>query len=265
MGLTHKKTVEFSNGKVHLLETDDGFPVETTDTFLPLYTKDAIGNKQNALTSKDLGSRLERWMVGVSVMSGCPVHCKFCATGSLKKWRNLTSIEILEQITFVLSQNKGTLPSGSQEFKINYTRMGEPFLNLKAIKTLIPFLDRYTQGAKVHHYISTVGIKDSDFSWIKDNITLQISLHSLDEERRNTLIPYTNKMSIKELGQIRTQSNQKTTVNLTLVDDKDFDIDKLKEYFDPKYFFIKLSPINPNIISEKNNLGVGIIPQLNLV
>jgi 23S rRNA (adenine2503-C2)-methyltransferase len=72
-------------------------------------------------------------------------------------------------------------------------------------------------------------------------------------------------MTLKDLGQIRTKSNLKTTVNLTLVDDNDFNIDKLKEYFDPKYFFIKLSPINKNEISELNNLGDGIIQGINLI
>ena len=42
------------------------------------------------------------------------------------------------------------------------------------------------------------------------------------------LIPINNLMTIEELGQIRTRSNQKTTVNLTLVDEKDFDIEKLR-------------------------------------
>ena len=38
-------------------------------------------------------------------------------------------------------------------------------------------------------------------SYIKSyhNITLQLSLHSLDEEKRNWLIPYKNKMTIQEL------------------------------------------------------------------
>ena len=47
-------------------------------------------------------------------------------------------------------------------------------------------------------------------------------------------------MSIKELGEIRTESNLKTTVNMTLVDTKDFDIDIMKKYFDPKYFLLSL-------------------------
>jgi hypothetical protein len=54
-------------------------------------------------------------------------------------------------------------------------------------------------------------------------------------------------MSIEELGQIRTKSNLKTTINLTLVDESDFDADKLEKYFDKEHFFVKLSPINPTI------------------
>lgn len=141
--------------------------------------------------------------------------------------------------------------------------MGEPFLNIEAVKEAIEYIDKSIPN--VHHYVSTIGIKGSDFSWIKDNITLQISLHSLNEERRNILIPYNKKMSIEELGQIRTKSNLKTTVNLTLVNEKDFDINLLKKYFDPKYFFIKLSPINPNEISNKNGFERGVIKSTNLI
>ena len=71
-------------------------------------------------------------------------------------------------------------------------------------------------------------------------------------------------MSIQQLGQIRTNSNLKTTVNMTLVDMADFDIGKLRENFDPAAFFIKVSPINPNAVSEKNNLGTGAISGVNL-
>ena len=116
-----------------------------------------------------------------------------------------------------------------------------------------------------HHYISTIGIKGSDFSFIKGNITLQISLHSFNDEKRNWLIPYKNKMTIKDLGQIRTESNLKTTINLTLVDTSDFNAKKLKKWFDKEYFFVKLSPINPNNISEKNHLGNGVVEGVNLV
>ena len=256
------KSKSFANGKVYALKTDDGYPIEVTDTFLPYETKFASKDGTNALKGENLGSRAERWMIGVSTMSGCPVGCKFCATGNLKRCRPLTWQEIVDQVQFVLHKEEYD-PAISREFKINYTRMGEPFLNIEAVRKAIKVVDSW--GFRTHHYVSTIGVKDSDFSWIKGNITLQISLHSLDEARRNWLIPFKNKMSIEELGQIRTKSNLKTTINLTLVAEDDFDINYLKKYFDPEYFFIKLSPINENKTSESNNLGKGIIAAKNLV
>ena len=253
----------FANGRVYALETEDGFAIETTDTFLPWYTKDAIGNKQNTLKDTDLGSRAERWMIGVSVMSGCPCKCKFCATGQMQKWRSLTTEEIIQQVDFILNLNPDFNPLDSKEFKINYTRMGEPFLNLKSVKGAIATLDTRFKG-KIHHYVSTIGIKNSNFYWVKNNITLQVSLHSLNEDRRNWLIPWLNKMSIEELGKIRTESNLMTTLNLTLVDDDDFEITELQKSFDPKHFFIKLSPINRNVVSDGNDLGAGIIEAQNI-
>lgn len=257
-----KKQKSFKNGTVYCLELEDGMLVETTDTFLPYYTKDAIGRKQNFLDNNQLGSRAERWMIGVSTMSGCPVHCKFCATGNMKRWRNLTADEIVGQVEFAIAQ-AGFNPADAREFKINYTRMGEPFLNIDAVKEAIARItEKYPN---THHYVSTIGITGSDFSFVKGNVTLQISLHSFDDDKRNWLIPYPKKMTIEELGRIRTKSNLKTTINLTLVDESDFDAEKLAKYFDMDYFFVKLSPINPNSISEKNNLGNGVIEGVNIV
>jgi hypothetical protein len=51
---------------------------------------------------------------------------------------------------------------------------------------------------------------------------------------------------------------------MTLVDEKDFDIDALKRDFDPSAFFIKVSPINENCFSLTNGLGKGIIEGVNL-
>lgn len=254
---------EFANGVVYALQTEDGYPIEVTDTFLPAYTKDAIGRKQNKLNNYELGSRKDRWMIGVSCMSGCPCHCAFCATGSLPKWRNLTANEIIGQVEFILSKHPELKFGESFENKINFTRMGECFLNIDNIKKAIEIID--SRYKNVHHFISTIGIKGSDFSWIKDNITLQVSLHSLDESHRKELIPFSKLMSIEELGQVRTNSNLKTTVNMTLVNENDFDIEKLKQWFDKNYFFIKLSPINKNTISEKNGLGDGYVEGINLV
>lgn len=261
-----RKSRKFANGIVYAMQLQDGYPIEVTDTFLPYSTKDAATGHSNCLESdkpEDLGSRSERWMIGVSVSSGCVVGCKFCATGSLPKFRNLTADEIVEQVEFVVRSNPDYKPSGAKEFKINYTRMGEPFLNIAEVRKAISVIDARYPGT--HHYISTIGIRGSDFSWIKDNITLQLSLHSLDSERRDDLIPFKNKLSIAELGAIRTESALKTTLNLTLVDEGDFDIGRLTAHFPPENFFVKLSPVNPNAISEANGLGKGIIKASNLL
>lgn len=257
------KHKEFANGVVYALQTADNYPVEVTDTFLPYYTKDAVGRKQNKLDNFNLADRSERWMIGVSCMSGCPVRCKFCATGKLKKWRNLTADEIVAQVYFILDKHPEIDPNNSKEFKINYTRMGEPFLNIEEVKKAIQIINQ--KYPNTHHYISTIGVKGADFGFIQDNITLQVSVHSFDEQHRNELIPYPNKLTLEELGNIRTNSNLKTTVNLTLVDESDFNIEKLQQYFPKDKFFIKLSPVNVNEISESNNIGKGIIQGINLV
>jgi 23S rRNA (adenine2503-C2)-methyltransferase len=194
---------------------------------------------------------------------GLPIACiKFCATGNMKRSKVLSSDEIIDQVMFVLDRNSND-PNFSREFKINYTRMGEPFLNIDAVKTAINKITALCPNT--HHYISTIGIKGSDFSWIEGNISLQISLHACNDEKRDFLIPHKSKMSIAELGKIRTKSKLKTTLNLTLVEESDFDIDVLKEYFDPEYFFIKLSPINPNEFSDKNLIGAGAIKAANMI
>jgi adenine C2-methylase RlmN of 23S rRNA A2503 and tRNA A37 len=141
--------------------------------------------------------------------------------------------------------------------------MGEPFLNIEEVKKAIQMIEAIRPGT--HHYISTIGVQGSDFSWIKGNITLQISLHSCDEDKRNWLIPFKRKMTIAELGQVKTESDLKTTLNMTLVDEKDFDINVLKAHFNPSKFFVKLSPINENEVSKGNSLGKGIIKANNLV
>lgn len=253
---------EFANGVVYALRTKDNYLVEVTDTFLPNYTKDTKYQKDNALVDTDLGCRSDRWMIGVSTMSGCPVGCMFCATGSMKKTRNLTSEEIVAQVDFILAKRPENFVEAF-EHKINYTRMGEPFLNIENVRAAIDTIENKYPGT--HHYVSTIGVKGSDFSWIKDNITLQISVHSLKEEQRNLLIPFKHKMSLEELGGIKTQSNLKTTVNMTLVDTSDFDIDKLKKLFNIDNFFIKLSPINPNEVSDRNNMGDGVIKATNII
>ena len=141
--------------------------------------------------------------------------------------------------------------------------MGEPFLNIGSVRAAITILNEYNPN--IHHYISTIGIKDADYSWIKPNTTLQFSVHSFDESYRNWLIPYKYKITLEEMGKVRTASRLKTTLNLTMARAEDFSMERLSALFDKDKFFIKISPINENDVSKANDLGEGIIHQANIV
>lgn len=248
----------FSCGTAYVLRTDDDFSIEVCEYYRPLTAEHAKRQSDERPAYADYGDRTQLWRIEVSTMAGCPVRCRFCATGSLRT-RNLTAEEIVAQVEFVLAQHPTIDPTRSAEFLIAYERMGEPFLNVEAVRGAIDLVERRYPGTM--HYVSTIGVKGADFSWIEGNITLQISLHSFDEARRNHLIPFRKKMSIEELGRIRTRSSRKTTLNLALADEADFDLDALRRNFDREHFFIKLSQINANFIADENGMDAGVFAQ----
>ena len=68
--LKELRSRSFTNGKVYALETEDGYPLEVTDTFLPNYTKDAINNNENTLKTYEVGDRTNRWMITAKAACG---------------------------------------------------------------------------------------------------------------------------------------------------------------------------------------------------
>ena len=67
----------------------------------------------------------------ISSQVGCSLACKFCATGKLKRLRNLTAAEIYDQVTMVDEQSM--LKFGTHLTNIVYMGMGEPLLNYKNV------------------------------------------------------------------------------------------------------------------------------------
>ena len=65
-----------------------------------------------------------RRSVCVSSQSGCPLTCTFCATGTMKFGRNLTAIEILDQVLHF----RRIEPVDHLVFM----GMGEPLMNIDA-------------------------------------------------------------------------------------------------------------------------------------
>ena len=94
----------------------------------------------------------ERNTVCVSSQVGCPVKCRFCATGKMGFGRNLTAGEIVAQVYYFSRE--------AEVSNIVFMGMGEPFLNynnvLKSVRILNHNLGKKVAARKI--VISTTGI-----------------------------------------------------------------------------------------------------------
>ncbi len=142
----------------------------------------------------------DRNTICISTQVGCAMGCLYCATGSLGFKRNLTVLEILEQVLFWTRFVK------KQDQKINnivFMGMGEPFLNydnvIEAIK-LINNPDYFNIGSR-RISISTCGIIESIEKLSNEplQVNLAISLHASNDETRSKLMKINKQHPIKHL------------------------------------------------------------------
>lgn len=147
----------------------------------------------------------KRTVICCSVMSGCPVGCKFCGTGS-KFVRNLKSEEIIEQINIVLKDKNliNDINEKCEKLQFMFMSMGEPMLNWDEVEKAIVKLNKKFSNAQL--LLSTIGCdNDETFSKIIDlskridKIGLQFSIHKSNDEERNLLIPLKKKMNLQKL------------------------------------------------------------------
>jgi 23S rRNA (adenine2503-C2)-methyltransferase len=269
---------QFTNGFVSVLQLDDGKLIETTSTCLPGQTEIRnTGRKDNKVdvNAFNIDNWKEKWTVGVSTQSGCPIKCKFCAVNRLtdkQGWRNLSTDEILAQVDYAVAKaqeiNGGLDPNDSGIFRILFTRMGEPALNISAVITSVMKLKEKYPKARIQ--ISTIGISKSgelvrglmDLEKIYGNdwLELQFSIHSTDNKFRKWLQNHTV-MDNEKIGALATTWYEKfpnrpwkATLNFALAKDTPFVTEDLGKQFNPKTVFIKVSPINENPVSDENSL-----------
>jgi 23S rRNA (adenine2503-C2)-methyltransferase len=143
-----------------LFETADGRPVETV---LMRY-------------------RDGRRSVCLSSQSGCPLTCRFCATGRMRFGRNLTASEILDQALHFRRREA-----------VNHAvfmGMGEPLMNLDAV---LAACERLPDVGIAHSNtaISTVGWLPGIERMAAEGppVRLALSLHAADEALRSELMP----------------------------------------------------------------------------
>lgn len=137
----------------------------------------------------------------VSSQVGCSLTCSFCATGFLKRERNLTAAEIYDQVVLINQQANENV--GRNLSNIVFMGMGEPLLNYANV---INAIDKITseEGLNIaakRITVSTAGIAKMIKKLADDNVrfNLALSLHAADDEKRNTIMPINEQNNIEVL------------------------------------------------------------------
>ena len=139
----------------------------------------------------------QRLTLCLSTQVGCPLDCKFCATGTMGFLRNLTAGEIVDQVIHAQRHAPRRITN------LVYMGMGEPMLNYEEVMKSVDILsdDRSLNIGARHIAISTAGYADKIRQMADEDrkMKLALSLHSLDNEKRTQLMPITKKHSVDDL------------------------------------------------------------------
>jgi len=143
----------------------------------------------------------ERATACISSQVGCSLSCKFCATGYMKRMRNLDAAEIYDQVVRINHQSMELL--GRPLTNIVFMGMGEPLLNYKNVLAAI---DRITSPDGLHMSprritLSTAGIAKMIIKLADDKVkfNLALSLHAANDVKRNTIMPINEQNNIEVL------------------------------------------------------------------
>ena len=190
--------------------------------------------------------------VCVSSQVGCNMGCSFCASGLLKKVRDLSAAEMVAQVMTV-------------EFELNKTNervshvvimgIGEPFDNYENVMNFIYTINEakgLAIGAR-HISVSTSGLvpmirKIADE---KIQINLAISLHAPNDEIRNKIMKVNHAYNMEMLHDALIEYCNKTNRRLTFeyillkgINDRTEDAIELAKWLDGTCSYVNLIPYN---------------------
>lgn len=125
----------------------------------------------------------------ISSQVGCPLGCRFCATGQMGFRRNLTVSEIVAQV-YIMKQQ---IVPFSGKLNLVFMGMGEPLLNREALFTALEVITS-PQGLAVSQKnitVSTAGILDGIDALLNrfPAVKLSLSLNGFDARSRQELMP----------------------------------------------------------------------------
>ena len=194
------------------------------------------------------------YSVCVSSQVGCNMSCAFCASGLLKKKRNLTPDEMLGQ---VLAFDEILRKDGNHVTHCVVMGTGEPFDNYDNVLSFIRILNSpfaLDIGAR-HITVSTCGVVPSILRFGKEGlqVNLAISLHAPTNELRDKLIPINKAYPLEKLIPAITQygndsNGRRVTFEYILikgVNDSIEDAKKLERLIRPTFGYVNLIPYNP--------------------
>jgi 23S rRNA (adenine2503-C2)-methyltransferase len=133
----------------------------------------------------------DRYTVCISCQVGCSLTCSFCATGQMKRVRNLDAPEIYDQVLLVNRQCIETY--GYPLTNIVYMGMGEPLLAYKPVLDSVEMISA-EEGLGMSPRritVSTAGIAKMIKKMADDGLktNLALSLHAADDFKRNQIMP----------------------------------------------------------------------------
>jgi len=159
----------------------------------------------------------ERMTACISSQVGCSLTCKFCATGQMKRIRNIDDSEIFDQVVLI---NRLSLEHYNQPLSnIVYMGMGEPLLNyaqvLKSVERLTAPEGLDMSPKRIT--LSTAGIAkmirklgDDDY---KGNLAL--SLHAANDQKRSDIMPINDQNNLAALSEALQYFYKKTRTRVT--------------------------------------------------
>ena len=150
-----------------------------------------------------------RRTVCISSQVGCPLDCKFCATGRMGLVRNLSAGQILDQLiqVSVFAQKRG-----ERVTNVVMMGMGEPLLNYDAVVRAL-YLMRQSGGVGLggrRITVSTAGYVPGIRKLAQEelNVGLAISLNATIDSVREELMPINRRFKIADLLEVAREFHQ---------------------------------------------------------
>ena len=182
-----------SDGSIkYLFALKDGKTIESV--LLPM--KDELRDENEKII------RHARYSICVSSQVGCKIGCTFCLTAKGGFVRNLTPGEIVAQIWLIKKMN--AIPY-ERRVNVVYMGMGEPLNNLDNVAKAVQIL-KENDGLAIaprRQTISTSGLSTQikKLGEMDLGVLLAISLHAVDDELREKLMPINRAYNIASIMQ----------------------------------------------------------------